>query len=168
VNIPLFTHALLKIAFAVILAISIGAVSELDLPVRAKAAQLLKLVCNRSQVAFPGIITVVVNRLIGALFDMNVSLRTHIGAIMGIDEFGQTAVTQLAPHLLVYAKFLLIELRSSDPEQKMLAHMALDQLQNTVEISEALDDIIDESAKSLSTLGREFGKESQKKKKRNR
>jgi hypothetical protein len=153
INILFFIHPLLKIAFTGLLAVSIGdgAIGD-DREVRLRSATLLKILCDKGQVAFPSMTTVVINRLIAALFDPSLSLPAHLGAIAAIKELGSAAVAVVMPHIPVYIAAVRYELESTTPEHRMLVPVVIHELTEIVEmagnppeVAESVAALIDDS-----------------------
>jgi hypothetical protein len=135
-NVLLFMHPLLKIAFTGLLAVSIGNDGlDDDKPIRIRSAALLKILCDHGQVAFPSMCTVVTNQLIATLFDPTLSLRTHLGAIAGIRELGSIAVAAVMPHIPMYIAAVRYELESANPDHRMLVPIVVQELIEIVEFA---------------------------------
>lgn len=109
VNVPLYAHSLLKIAFTGLLSISLSEDGD-DREVRETAAHLLKVICDRSKTDFPQIREVTFNSLTSALFSGTNSLAAHYGALLGIRDLGPLFFEAFMPHIRFYVSCIAKEL----------------------------------------------------------
>jgi hypothetical protein len=139
IDIVLFTHPLLKIAFTGILAVSMSDAQMRDFPIHDRAVALLKVVCNRSKFAFPGIYEAVTNQLLAALFSPSVSLMTHLGALIAIVGLGPVSLSRFGPHIPAYLRIVKSEVRSRDARHKLIVPLLLSQIREAIERSDCPD-----------------------------
>jgi hypothetical protein len=104
-------HAFLKIAFSGLFSLSYE--GDDDREPRRAAARLLAAVCDRCQTEFPGIHSMVFDRLVSELFKADTALSCHWGALVAIRQLGEPAIVRLLPHLRSYVRFIACELKSS-------------------------------------------------------
>jgi hypothetical protein len=125
INILLFIHHLLKIAFTGVWAVSVGNDRlENDWRLCRRSAELLTILCDRGEVAFPSKRTAVANRLIAALFDPTQSLPAQLGAIAGIRALGSLAVSAVTPHIPAYVAAITHDHNMLFPAVQELFEMA--------------------------------------------
>lgn len=114
-NIPLFTHPFLRIVLTCLLFNNLTTdenllnFSFIDSDIRRYASQALSVLVYRSESAYPELKEIIFNSLIQTLFDPNITLWSHYGALLGIKEIGM--IEHALKHLGSYFKLMMIEFR---------------------------------------------------------
>lgn len=103
VNLGIYVHSFLKIAFTGLTSLSFNdSLGDYEVSIRDYSAELLKVICDRCQYYFKDMKTVIFNALVNVLFDIRLTLNSHYGALVGIMSLGDEFSNRLIPHLDSY------------------------------------------------------------------
>lgn len=104
-NIGLFVHSLLKIAFTFTIAYEIDDLAH-NYEVRKQGGQIIKIIIDRCQYQFPNIRTSIANTLFSTLFNPSSTLAAHYGALYTIGLLGNDIISTIVPHITSYIKYV--------------------------------------------------------------
>jgi transcription initiation factor TFIID subunit 6 len=114
----LYVHPLLKIAFSGLLGLDYASlIQDEDNRLREHSAELLRMICQKYELAYPDIRIVAFNHLVDQLFECNITLAAQYGALLGIMALGSEYVERIVLHLPLYWGLVRLERESEDQRQ---------------------------------------------------
>ncbi|KAH0793256.1 transcription initiation factor TFIID subunit 6-like [Histomonas meleagridis] len=103
----IYVHSFLKIAFAGLTSLSLtDSICDDDLTIRNFSAELLRIICERCEHCFPSVKDSIFNALVRILFNPNVTINSHYGALIGITKIGEPYTERIIPHIHSYLRFI--------------------------------------------------------------
>jgi transcription initiation factor TFIID subunit 6 len=124
-----YAHSFIRVVMTVLLRYESGEDVDEDIDTRRLGSRLLQQVCERCVSGFPRIRTVALNALIQGWFDPLTTHAAQLGALIGIEGFGNAGVRQVAGHFGGSLAALKRELALGDDRKVVFIVMILGEME---------------------------------------